>query len=117
MKMPWGAVLKDAFKNLFKKPATVNYPLESLEPPERLRGKLEFDESKCLGCGNCARVCPTYAIEIVPSEITKLKKKPQITIAKCVFCGSCVDICPVNALYFTTDYHISAFTKEELKIG
>ncbi len=115
--MSWGAVAKEVIKNLFRKPVTVNYPVEKLEPPERLRGKLGFIEEKCLGCGNCARVCPTFAITMVPSEITKLKKKPEIEIAKCVFCGSCVDICPTKALYFTTDYHISALTKEELKVG
>lgn len=114
--MTWGAVLKDAFKNLFKKPATVNYPVVLTKAPEGYRGKIDFDVNKCLGCGNCARVCPTYAITMVPSEVTKLKKQPQIEIAKCVFCGSCVDICPTKALWFTTDYHISGFTKDELMV-
>ena len=115
--MTWGTIFKDAFKNVFKKPYTINYPIVKLKAPEGYRGKLDFVEEKCLGCGNCARVCPTYAIEMVPSEITKLKKKPLINLSKCVFCGSCVDICPTKSLSFTEDYHISAFTKDELKVG
>lgn len=41
----------------------------------------------CLGLGDCAKVCPVSAIEMVEG-------RPQINISKCIGCGLCVDACP-----------------------
>ena len=48
-------------------------------------------KDKCIGCGKCARSCPTDAIEMVD-------KKPVIDADKCILCGACVEACPVDAL-------------------
>ncbi|AGI48061.1 4Fe-4S binding domain protein [Thermoplasmatales archaeon BRNA1] len=47
-------------------------------------------EDKCVGCGNCADVCPNDAIEI--------KDVAVIDEAKCVECDACVDECPSGAI-------------------
>lgn len=115
--MPWGTVLREALKNLVKKPVTVNYPLVHVEAPNGFRGILAFDINKCLGCGTCARVCPTNTIEMVPSDKTRLKKAPRFELSKCVFCGSCVDVCPTKAISFTRNYHTAVIKKEDLVIN
>lgn len=49
-------------------------------------------------CGNCARHCPTKAIEMVPSDMndsTSLKI-PVINTEKCIGCGACENLCPAR---------------------
>ena len=42
--------------NLFRKPATVGYPYEPVEYPERMRGHVEINIEDCITCGLCAAV-------------------------------------------------------------
>ena len=51
---------------------------------------VRIDESKCNGCGACAKVCPVEAI--------KVNSKAVVDPEKCVDCGTCVDECPSKAI-------------------
>ncbi|MFX0179758.1 MAG: 4Fe-4S binding protein [Candidatus Hodarchaeota archaeon] len=62
-----------------------------------------INEKVCLGCGQCAEICPYNAIDLF--EITKKiglytinLKKAKIIEAICKGCGACVVECPVNAI-------------------
>jgi len=66
---------------------------------------LKYDESKCLSCGFCHRVCPiTVSIYDEPYKKTAIgtpeemkiesDKKIVVDTEKCVWCGSCTWICP-----------------------
>lgn len=43
-------------------------PSGSIEVPERVSAfrTIVFDASRCIGCGACARACPTGAAEALP---------------------------------------------------
>ena len=62
--------------------------------PEGMRKYPEIfpDTSKCTGCGECLKACPTGAISF-PKE-----KRPRIDKALCNTCGSCVEACRFGAL-------------------
>jgi formate hydrogenlyase subunit 6/NADH:ubiquinone oxidoreductase subunit I len=46
-------MLKEVLKNLFSKPATVNYPFIKPEPLPGTRGALTWDMNKCDPCQDC----------------------------------------------------------------
>ncbi|MEN2996321.1 MAG: NADH-ubiquinone oxidoreductase-F iron-sulfur binding region domain-containing protein [Acetomicrobium sp.] len=51
-----------------------------------------IDQGSCIGCGQCAKMCPAKAIS---GEV----RKPHVVDAlKCIGCGQCMDICPTNSI-------------------
>ncbi|MHA1264746.1 MAG: FAD-dependent oxidoreductase [Candidatus Helarchaeota archaeon] len=83
-----------------------------------------IDESKCIGCGRCAEVCPYKAIERYRIEkpfenVTLIEEKSRVIQAMCKGCGTCSVECPVGAItarHFTTDQlnsMIDAYLLEE----
>ena len=61
-----------AIKYLFKKPITFRFPFETREASLRYRGFHLNDWEKCTGCGRCAEICPTNAIDMVEIEGLKV---------------------------------------------
>ncbi|TFG09488.1 4Fe-4S dicluster domain-containing protein [Candidatus Heimdallarchaeota archaeon] len=47
----------------------------------------------CIGCGNCADVCPRYIFEVVEK-----KARPNANLFRCHDCGHCVSVCPEEAI-------------------
>ena len=70
--------------------------------------KAHIDKTKCVNCGQCAKVCPYSAItnRKRPCEnACKVKaikmgndKAAQIDNSKCIACGACVYQCPFGAI-------------------
>ncbi len=69
----------------------------------------KVDPRKCLGCGACAKVCPTERDSTFNQGLVKVKAIdrpfPQaypnayaIDETACVRCGKCVEACPVKAI-------------------
>jgi Fe-S-cluster-containing hydrogenase component 2 len=52
---------------------------------------ITIDKSKCVGCGKCAEVCPTQAIQMVGNEVF-------VREGLCRACGACVEVCPKGAI-------------------
>jgi len=52
----------------------------------------EVDESLCLGCHRCEKVCEYKAISINDNEIA------QVDELKCKGCGVCISSCPARAI-------------------
>ncbi len=45
----------------------------------------------CVGCGNCAEVCPAHAISLV-------NRRPQINESTCIRCYCCHELCQYHAM-------------------
>ncbi|MDI6707319.1 MAG: aldo/keto reductase [Bacillota bacterium] len=58
---------------------------------ETLRSKKLVVTSLCIGCGSCARVCPTGAMTIK-------EDKAEVETTKCLLCGYCVSSCKQIAI-------------------
>ncbi len=50
------------------------------------------DESSCIGCTRCCKVCPTDALIGAPKQIH------AVVADACIACGKCVDVCPTECL-------------------
>lgn len=93
-------------KNLFRKPATVQYPFQPVEYPERMRGHVEIKIEDCICCGLCVRSCPSQAITVDRKAGTWMIERFD-----CVQCGSCVLACPKKCLTMEKGYTEPDITK------
>jgi formate hydrogenlyase subunit 6/NADH:ubiquinone oxidoreductase subunit I len=93
-----GAMLGDISRSLFKRPVTERYPFERRPTPERLRGQLTFEPSKCTGCKICVRDCPAAAIEIVVVDKVAKRFVMRFQGDRCTYCAQCVVSCNFDAI-------------------
>jgi formate hydrogenlyase subunit 6/NADH:ubiquinone oxidoreductase subunit I len=109
-----GKMMKLALGSAGKKPATVPYPYKKLTMPERFRGRITADSSKCIGCKLCMRDCPSGAITI--NKIGEKRFEVEIDLGKCIYCAQCVDSCNKSVLSITPDYELAQLDKRKFKI-
>ena len=90
MRKPKLRELKEAIKAIIKGPYTSRFPHEPHKPYERFRGKPEFHQDDCTGCGACVQVCPSGAL-----SMQDVGEKRVLTIRWdiCIFCGQCQANC------------------------
>lgn len=109
--------------NALRKEITEQYPdpvssktVDDLPP--RTRGLIFNDIQECIGCYECAKVCPAECIEI-QSERQIETQKEWVSIfnvdnSLCVFCGLCVEVCPTGSIKHSKKYEAAAFEKREM---
>jgi formate hydrogenlyase subunit 6/NADH:ubiquinone oxidoreductase subunit I len=75
----------------------------------RFGRRMHIDHSSCTNCGECARVCPTWAIET--------KGSPTINQLSCIPCRLCQESCPTEAIYYgrpaSEPGHLTGFRNED----
>lgn len=103
--MPW--MIPVVLRNLFSLPATRRYPYVKREPFERTRGKVSFDLTKCDGCRDCERICPSEAISVDVS-----KKEIGWDPFRCIYCHWCAEACWKGAISAENVYSSPGYAKE-----
>lgn len=116
--------MRVASRHLFTRSVTLQYPTEKWTMPERARARLFNKIEDCIGCSQCARVCPTKCItikaekrskeepEVFTSDGTAIKMRTflyDIDMALCCYCGLCTFACPTHCLGMTPAYEYSAY--------
>jgi len=113
-----------AYRNMLRKPITVQYPHEKVELPERARWAvaLTLDEDgnhKCTGCTACEKACPDHIIKIdmtTAEDRSKHIDHWRYEIGACMMCGLCVEACPFDAVCMSHDYELARIDKSALSI-
>jgi len=86
--------LKEAVIAVFSPRFTTRFPAEPCVVPESYRGKPEFDDETCIGCGACVNVRPTNALTQVDDlQADRPARKITLRYDACIFCGNCADRC------------------------
>lgn len=88
-------IVRLILQNLRKGTLSYKLPHRHQCTSERYRGLIENDAARCIGCGACAYVCPTGAIEVKRSGDTYTWDYDP---GKCTFCERCIDRCRPNTL-------------------
>lgn len=101
-----------------KKKITKQYPEEKPDLAPRFRGSLEYDMDKCIGCSACIKACPNGVLELTTAKGADGKRKPasfSIDHQYCMFCSFCTEACPTNSLYFTPNFELACFNRDQSK--
>ncbi|MDH4202628.1 MAG: 4Fe-4S binding protein [Phycisphaerae bacterium] len=107
--------LKEAITVLLSPRFTTKFPAEPCLVPESYRGKPEFDDESCIGCGACVNVCPTEALtQIDDLEATSPMRKIISRYDTCIFCGNCQDCCTTEkGIKLTNEWDLATLDRNE----
>jgi len=108
-------ILKEAVRAIVKGPYTTKFPFKPYQPIERFRGKPEFNENECVGCGACAEVCPVGCIELVDEVSDNSGFREVIQhYDECIFCGQCEANCiTTKGIKLNNEYDLALFDRKE----
>lgn len=106
-------VVSSFCRSCVARPCAINCPKKCISFPH---GQAFIDQSKCIKCGTCARVCPFTAISKLtrpcadqcPVSAISLDAEGFSVIDqnKCIHCGRCIVRCPFGAIHMSS--HLGA---------
>ena len=100
---------KTVVKNLFQGHCTRLYPAEVRAPFDGVRGDLRNEIGKCIFCGICQRICPSFCLEVRKTERVWVYQP-----FSCVFCGLCVEKCPTKCLSMLPQHRAATAARHEV---
>ena len=71
-----------------------------------------IDFSRCTACDDCARACPTGAIQTTLSSPGR--KTVSLSYAACIQCRACVTACGEQAVGVSTEVEIATYSRRQL---
>lgn len=107
--------LKEAVTALIRGPYTAKFPAAPTPLPEAFRGTPRFEEDECVGCGACANVCPSGALEMT-DDAESATRRLVISLDRCIFCGQCALNCLTEkGVRQTSEYDLSTTDRATLR--
>jgi len=107
--------LKEAITAVFSPRFTTKFPYVPCEVPQRYRGKPEFNDQTCIGCGACVNVCPTKALTMVDdTQASPPVRRITLRYDTCIFCGNCADNCTTDdSIKLSRKWDLATLNKSE----
>lgn len=115
--------LFNANPNTLRKEVTEQYPdpvssRTTDDLPPRTRGLIHNEIDLCIGCRECAYVCPVDCI-VVESERLEITQKEWVMVydvdhSRCISCGLCVEVCPTNSLSHSRSFEFAADSRGKM---
>jgi len=109
MFLPKVRELTEALRSLFSRPYTSKFPKVAHQPEAAFRGFPKYHEEFCVGCGTCAQVCPTKAIEVIDNPEGR-KRTLRVDYTSCAQCGQCQEKCITGKGIQLSDQYLLSVT-------
>lgn len=116
-----------SFRNVFRRPTTVEFPKVRRPRPERFRASFallhdEQGDELCVGCKACERICPSdiISVELVKKDSPVTGKKRAyasefvLDSNACIYCELCVQVCPTDAIVMVKMPEEPSFHRQDL---
>ncbi|CAL4042528.1 NADH-quinone oxidoreductase subunit I [Buchnera aphidicola (Anoecia corni)] len=107
--------------HLFQKSETQKYPEETVNLPQRYRGRIILTrdtngKERCVACNLCSVVCPVGCISLQKAEKNNrwYPKFFRINFSRCIFCGLCEEACPTTAIQLIPDFELAEYDRKDL---
>jgi len=117
MKLPKIRELGEAIKAIVRGPFTTKFPYAPSPAAPAYRGKVEFDDKECVGCGACVEICPAKALELA-DDVPNKKRYVVHHYDICIFCGQCQANCLTKkGIRLTQEYDLAFLSDRDKQIA
>ncbi len=110
-------------KFMFKRPVTLQYPLQPSQPSNVHKGRIRFvvfpetQNHDCIACLKCKNICPSkcfleLAGEKPPEGGRKRPTEFVYNFSTCSLCSLCIEVCPTKTLEHSPEFNLADDKKD-----